>query len=533
MTKFNLRLCLMRDFIGIFFVCILLFTWGLRYQDIIGFETRFYLFALEMWRNGFTWFPTTYGHYYPDYPVLPTFLIYLTAKTVGSLDKFAAVFPSAVAAAISVSTTYLIGALHSRRLGILAACFMLLTNIFVVEARTISPDQYVLLVTTLAFYCVYSSELLIKYKRLFFLPLLFLLGMACRGPIGFIVPAGVVSVFYILEKDPKKFFIFAILSFFTLVLGCAILFYIARMVGGDAFAQSVWDMQVANRLEDAWLPWYFYFSESVGAYAISYPLALLVLAGLGGSLFKKHLTIDARFIWKLFAWILVIMIGLSIPAGKKIRYILAITPAIALLSAMLFTIPIRNIYFNSLRLVVKFFCLFLPFFAAIVTLVAYVHLQQRQIPIPIFYVSAFCLFVFLQLLNFVVHKHDVKVIAVAAFSFVMIFILIIEPINLYLNRTRIFVTQVEFLRNTNHANLVFYHEDPDGLPIKYIANMRQAVQANFVYDVKGLKNLKGNNLVITSQEYFSELPPAIQKKVKILFKGNLGREPMVVFLDNQ
>ncbi len=54
------------DAVIIFFTGLLLFTIGLPHQEIIGFESRFYLFALEMWRHGVSGFPTTYQNSYPD-----------------------------------------------------------------------------------------------------------------------------------------------------------------------------------------------------------------------------------------------------------------------------------------------------------------------------------------------------------------------------------------------------------------------------------------------------------------------------------
>src|SRR5436853_4703271 len=116
------QLCILT---GLFFFSLILFTWGISSQEVIGFESRFYLFAQEMWQNGPSWFPTTYHEPYPDYPGLSTFLIYLSARAAGSLNKLAAIFPSAVAAALTVVMTYAIGALHSKRWGI-CAVFLLL-----------------------------------------------------------------------------------------------------------------------------------------------------------------------------------------------------------------------------------------------------------------------------------------------------------------------------------------------------------------------------------------------------------------------
>src|SRR3990167_2636838 len=73
--------------IGIFLGSLFLFTWGLSDQEVISFDSRFYLFALEMWRHGLSWFPTTYHQPYPDYPALSTIFIYLAAWLAGGLNK--------------------------------------------------------------------------------------------------------------------------------------------------------------------------------------------------------------------------------------------------------------------------------------------------------------------------------------------------------------------------------------------------------------------------------------------------------------
>ena len=142
--------------IVLFCISMFAFLLGLNNQEIIGFESRFYLFALEMWRHGFSWFPTAYLKPYPDYPVTATLLIYSAAKLLGALSKFAAVLPSAIAAAITVSVTYLIGSLHSKRLGLSAVCFLFLTIMFLKTARSIALDMYPTLATVCCFYLVYS-----------------------------------------------------------------------------------------------------------------------------------------------------------------------------------------------------------------------------------------------------------------------------------------------------------------------------------------------------------------------------------------
>ena len=68
------------EVLAIFAVSLFIFTWNVSTQEVIGFESRFYLFALEMWRHGLSWFPTTYHKPYPDYPVTSTILPTITAR---------------------------------------------------------------------------------------------------------------------------------------------------------------------------------------------------------------------------------------------------------------------------------------------------------------------------------------------------------------------------------------------------------------------------------------------------------------------
>lgn len=56
-----------KDSVLIFLVGLAIFTFHLT-PEFIGFQTRFALFAQEMFRYGPSLFPTTYDTPYPDYP---------------------------------------------------------------------------------------------------------------------------------------------------------------------------------------------------------------------------------------------------------------------------------------------------------------------------------------------------------------------------------------------------------------------------------------------------------------------------------
>src|SRR5580765_6962882 len=85
---------------------LLLFTLGLWAQPFIGFDSRFALFAQEMWRHGPSLFPTTYGAPYPDYPSTSTLLIWICSLPFGGVTRLSAVLPTAFAASLNLAITY-------------------------------------------------------------------------------------------------------------------------------------------------------------------------------------------------------------------------------------------------------------------------------------------------------------------------------------------------------------------------------------------------------------------------------------------
>lgn len=510
----------------IFLSSLVLFTIGISYQEIISFESRFYLFALEMWRHGITWFPTTYHQPYPDYPVTSTLLIYLCSKLMGELNKFTAVLPSAMASAITLATVYLIGSLHDKRFGVASVLFLLFTNLFLLEARTISLDQYITTITAVSFYIVYSANYLQKTKRLWFIPLLMILGFAFRGPIGLVVPTGVVCVFYLLDKEIKKFFIVGFIGALLLIVCASVQLALAYHVGGMHFVQHVLEMQVFGRMGDSKAqPIYFYFIDGLAAYAITLPVAFVIIIGIGRQLFKINLPHDLKLLQKLMGWVLIILIGLSVPADKKLRYVLAIAPALALICGYLFIA--RQKYLVYLRRLFYWFCAIFPLVCIAVVLVA----DQKKLSLNLSYIMLMNLFIVLQVSTLYFHwrNRDMHVFFVATLAFIMACLLIMEPINLHANRTRVFAEQVETLRHHQQATLVFYQLGKDGMPIKYLLNMPHEENPVFINDHETLLNFKQKAFVITSTDKFLQMPSHVLKLFHVVRRGKIGHKEVVVF----
>jgi len=437
---------------------------------------------------------------------------------MGELCKFTSVFPSAFVSAMTLVVTYLIGAQQSRIWGLSAVCFLLLTNAFVAEARTISLDQYVTLITVSCFY----FALIGKVRSVF--PLL-VLGFAIRGPIGLVIPTAVLCVFYLLEKDFRRFLLVGISAGLLLVLCVLVLLGLAYHVGGETFVWDVLQMQVLGRIQDVKpLPWYFYLKESLGAYALAYPVAILVVLGLA-----KAAPSDRQFLQKLVGWVVIILVGLSIPSDKKIRYILPFAPALALLCGYLFTVGRERKYYYLLQRLLHVFCIIFPLLCLVVLIV----IDKRYPELKLYYSGIVSFFITTQIVLFLLHsqvKHkEISALLMASFSFVAAYVLIVEPINLQLNQTREFVQRVEDLRFREHAQLVFYHQRTDGLVIKYLVNMSQDEQPAFVATADALLAYHQPVFIVATEENFQQISPAIVKKMQIVARGKVGREPFVVF----
>ena len=323
-----------RDSFLIFALGVLVFTFGLS-TEFIGFQARFALFAKEMLNYGPSFFPTVYRNPYPDYPAASTYLIYLLSLPLGKVTVLSAILPTAVTSAFILVFTYRIGALLKREWGIYAVLFALLTYNFLSDSRSISLDQYTSLVTVLCFYLSYSALLSGKRNRLWFVPFLFFVGFCFRGPIGIIIPTTITCAFYFWEKDYRKCLLFGSAGLVLLGLCSTGLLLAAYRQGGDAFVKEVINSQAAGRIDGGSENFLFYWIDSFISYAASYPLAIIITV-ISCKLIIKRENTNYRFLGHLALWMVIILLGMSIPGDKKVRYILPIVPAVSLLASYLF-----------------------------------------------------------------------------------------------------------------------------------------------------------------------------------------------------
>lgn len=525
------------EVLGLFFCSLLIFTWGMQSQEIIGFDSRFYLFALEMWRHGVSWFPTTYDRAYPDYPAMATVLIYLLAKLVGELNRLVAAIPGAAAAALTVVFTYLIGACHSKRWGAIAVLFLLTTLTFLKSARSLSLDIYPTMIAAACFYLVYSADITNNARRARWVYLLLPLGFAFRGPLGLIIPAGVVCIYYLLDKNITRFLLTGCFALLLLITCGAIHILLAYQTGGEDFVRLMLQMEVMGRINGKHLPAYFYFIDSLTSYALSYPVACLVLLSTGYYYLQHKFLYQQSFLLKLCGWLLVIMIGMSIPSDKKIRYILSMAPAAALIAAYPFAIISQDKLLTQLRAALTKLFFMLPMLLSGACVVAYYYAQTHAIHANIHFLPSFMLLICLTLSAWWVfysfkyrgRLRELLIMLIATISLIVTYLGWIEPIVIYVDRAHAFVVTMETERLRANAKLAFYLEDPDSLPIKYLINMPNQAQPVFINSEQELMEYHEPAFFVTEALSFEELPAALAQQFELVGKDTLGHASVVVF----
>lgn len=510
---------------------LVIFTWGITSQEVTGFDSRFYLFALEMWDKGVGLFPTTYQKPYPDYTLASTLIIYLLAIPFGGVTKLTAVLPTAIAASFTILFTYLIGSLYNKRWGLYAVFLLFMTITFVQEARSIALDMYPTLFTTICFYLLLASDIKNKPKVSLWIYPFLVLGFVFRGPIGLVIPTSVVISYYLVDAKFKKSIIVAFASLSLLIICSIVLLLLAYLEGGDAFMQDVLQMQVLGRLKNSYEPIYFYFVNSIANYALSFPIFFIVMTQFifNRGVLQKGFSNGERILVKLLAWTFIILIGMSIPGDKKTRYILPALPAIALYASTLFlaTPAEKGLFF--FRKMIFSLLTFFPLIFAAITLYAFFYLNQHHLDLHLPYLyTILCLFVML-IINLYFFSHQTLIVFNAALGFVITFISIVEPITLYMDRAHDFVTAIERERLQQRNDLVFYLEHPDGLAIKYLINMQKRENPQFIQSQDDLLKFSHPAYFVTSAHSFTTLPINIKSKLKVIGRDKMGHVEIVVF----
>ena len=502
--------------------------------EFVNLDARFALFAQEMLRNGPSFFPTAYGTPYPDYPATSTFLIYLASLPVGRVTPFTAVLPTAIAAALVLVVIHRIGALHSRRRGLAAVLFALFTVEFLARSRSVALDQYTSLATVLSFYLAYSCDCLGRCRRLWLLPAAWALGFVFRGPVGLLIPAGVTCAYYLWTARFKRTMLAGVVTGGVLALGLCGFLLAARAQGGAPFVKKVIEAQVTGRFGERGPGFAYYWYSNLMSYAVTYPLAILVVASRFRPIVRQR-TAEDRLQGLLALWVFVVLVMMSIPAVKKARYVMPIIPALALIAASVLEDASLTGFLPRAKRVFLGICHRLPLVFAVGVGGLWLFACLRRPEWRAFSLVTTGLLVPLAAIagrldrgRRPVPDRDLYRLAVGVATFVIVYIGVVEPLAHSQERTVPFVRQVEALQGESPGVVSFFRVGPDSEDVKFMANLSRPLEPQFVSSLETLRDVPGTSYIITKESVFQSMPADEVRAMRVLARGRIGHRDFVV-----
>ncbi|MBC2657529.1 phospholipid carrier-dependent glycosyltransferase [Pseudomonas sp. MSSRFD41] len=492
--------------LGLGLLTLLLFCAGADHQSAIGFDSRFVLFAKEMLRHGPGFFPTTYGEPYADYTSASTLLVWLFSLPGGQVTSFTAWLPTAIASALIVSLLYRLLAPYSRTWALSSIALLLLSNTFISETRAVSLDQMLAAVSLAVFYLGYAHDHFAAPRRLGWILLLLVVGFAIRGPIGLVIPTGMLCSYYLLAGQWRRLFGFGFSALGLLAACVALLLWLAKLSGGQAFVDDVIRMQFMGRMDgsEGSSDVFYYFTSSLGNYALAYPLALLawvaVLLGRSGEPASPAL----RLLRWSTAAALVVMIGLSIPQAKKARYLLPMLPMAAIIASYPFQAH-GGRSMAWLRGLIQGLWLLLP-----ALLMVGLVVLRRKFPDQLTSLTPMLVVLgLLQLLSLaLLFKRQWRAVGLAYSAVLAVwacYIGVFEPVQHRLYDTRAFSQAALRLIEEQPAPLVLHRMGKDAKAIKFMVNLDRDLQPRFTDQAAALEQIAGPAWIILDQDDLADL----------------------------
>lgn len=514
--------------LGLGLLALVLFIVGNWHQAIIGFDSRFVLFAQEMLRHGPSFFPTTYGQPYADYLATSTLLTWLFSLPLGHVSSFTAWLPTAIASAFIVTLVYRLTAPYSTRWGLLSIAMLLLSSTFVSETRAVSLDQMLATVALAVFYLGYAHDHFDSPKRLHWLFLLLILGFAIRGPIGLVIPTGVLCSYYLLNRQWRQLFTFGLLALALLAACIGLLLLLAKLSGGEAFMQDVIRMQFLGRMDgtEGSSGVLYYFTSSMGNYALAYPLALLVLVAVavGG---RRAPDPALQLVLYCAAAGLLVMLGLSVPQAKKARYILPMLPMAAIIAAYPFQVT-QGRLFALLRGLMLGLWTLLPALLAIGLVVARRRYPEQLSSLGLIFTVLAVLQV-LALLGLLKARWRPLAPALAAvLALWSTYIVVVEPLERALYDTRTFTLAVKEQIQQQPAPVVLHGLGKDAKAIKFMVNFGCDKVPLFTQSAADLAPLQAPAWLVMSAQDFEKLQDPRWRSLTPTLTGEFDKDPYVL-----
>jgi 4-amino-4-deoxy-L-arabinose transferase-like glycosyltransferase len=513
-----------RQSIGLAVLALVLFTLGNVDQTTIGFDSRFMVFAQEMLRHGPSFFPTTYGEPYPDYSATSTFFVYLLSLPLGRVTSLTAWLPTAIASAVLVGLMYRLVAAYSRQWALLSVALLLLSSTFITETRAISLDQMLATVSFAVFYLGYAADHFGARRRTGLLLALLVLGFAIRGPIGVVVPTGMLCSYYLLSGQWRRMFMFGLQAVALLAVCIGVLLLLAKVSGGQDFLNEVVRMQFTSRMDgsEGKSSLFYYFSSSLGNYALAYPVAIvsLIAIALRG---RQPLTPALRLVMFVAAAGLIVMVGLSIPQAKKARYMLPMVPMAAIIAAYPFQALDGRLY-AWLRGLLQGLFLLTPSALIAGLLFAQHRIAEHLASIGVITSVLVLLQVIAVAVLFKAQWRAASLAACAVLALWMTFIWEYEPLERAAYDTRSFTAAVQDIIQRDPAPIALYAMPKDGKAIKFVVNFPQDLKPTFLETPTELAAVQGPVYVVIAKTVYQELPDSRLAASPVLLSSRFDKD---------
>lgn len=298
--------------------------------------------ALEIWEEIHTgeWvLPSRNGIDLPSKPPLFHWLGGVTALATGTVNEFAARFPSALLATLTVLLVYWFGAKKwGTAAGMFAAC-MLATNFeWIRAARSARVDMVLTAFLTGAFVAFDAVARAATPRPLPLLLFYLCMGLAtlAKGPIGFLLPGFVAVVYLALRRDLGRWRRMHVFRGSVLAIGLPACWYLlAALHGGEAFVHK--QILVENLMTffgwtaDPGTPSHSFFYV-VPAFLTGFAPWSVFVIPLGIYLYhSRGRRLDGDGYLYPLVWFVAIFLFFMIAAGKRTVYLLPVYPAAALL----------------------------------------------------------------------------------------------------------------------------------------------------------------------------------------------------------
>lgn len=514
--------------LGLGLLALLLFVVGNWHQAIIGFDSRFVVFAQEMLRHGPSFFPTTYGQPYADYLATSTLLTWVLSLPFGQVTSFTAWLPTSIASALIVTLVYRLTAPYSTRWGLLSVAMLLLSSTFITETRAVSLDQMLAAVALAVFYLGYAHDHFGAARRVHWLFLLLIIGFAIRGPIGLVIPTGILCSYYLLNRQWRPLFSFGLLALALLAACIGLLLLLAKLSGGEVFMQDVIRMQFMGRMDgsEGSSGVLYYFTSSLGNYALAYPLALLVLLTVlaGG---RRTPDPALQLVLYCAAAGVLVMLGLSVPQAKKARYILPMLPMAAIIAAYPFQVS-QGRLFAGLRALMLGIWTLSPALLAIGLMAARRRYPQQLESLGLMF-TVLGVLQLLAVLSWLKPRWRPLGPALAAVLAIWsTYIVVVEPLERAVYDTRAFSLAVKARIQQEPAPLVLHGLGKDAKAIKFMVGYGCDKVPLFTQTSRDLAPLQGPAWLVMSAQDFDHLEDPRLQGLTPTLTGTFDKDPYVL-----